>query len=186
MKFPTLAAIMLTFPLLAAAQSFEASASGGASVIPNKDLGGGYTLDSGFRIALRATINTTDHLGYEFGYGYNRAKLGQPGSAAQGMAVHQGFGEALLYATPQSARIRPFAAAGGHFSNFVPPGASATYGQGENKFGINYGGGLKIKVSGPWQVRFDFRQFSTGKPFGLGGTGRMLQNEISAGISYTM
>lgn len=186
MKSAALSALFLLFPALAAAQSFEASVSGGASVIPNKDLGSGYSLDSGFRLALRATINTTDHLGYEFGYGHNRASLGQEGSSSQGMAVHQGFGEVLLYATPQSARIRPFVAGGGHFSNFVPPGATATYGQGENKFGINYGGGIKVKVTGPWQVRFDFRQFNTGKPFGLGGTGRMLQNEISAGISYTM
>lgn len=186
MKLTSLAAFFLAFPLLASAQSFEASVNAGASVISNKDLGSDYTLDSGFRVAFRATINTTDLLGYEFGYGYNRAKLGSAGSDSQGMAVHQGFGEVLLYATPQSSRIRPFVAAGGHFSNFVPPGSTASYGQGENKFGINYGGGVKIKVTGPWQVRFDVRQFNTGKPFGLGGTGRMLQNEISAGVSWTM
>lgn len=186
MKLASLPAFLLLLPALAAAQSFEASVSGGASVIPNKDLGSGYSLEGGFRLALRATVNTTDHLGYEFGYGYNRATLDQTGSTSQGMAIHQGFGEVLLYATPQSARIRPFVAGGGHFSNFVPPGATAAYGQGENKFGFNYGGGVKIKVTGPWQVRFDYRQFNTGKPFGLGGTGRMRQNEISAGISYTM
>lgn len=186
MKLATLTAILLLLPLLAPAQVFEASVSGGKSIIPNKDLGSSYSLDGGFKIAFRATVNTLEHLGYEFGYGYNRAHLGSADSASQGMAVHQGFGEVLLYATPQDSRIRPFVAGGGHFANFVPPGATATYGQGENKFGINYGGGLKIKVTGPWQIRFDFRQFNTGKPFGLGGSGRMLLNEVSAGISFTM
>jgi opacity protein-like surface antigen len=92
----------------------------------------------------------------------------------------------LLYATPTEARVRPFIAGGVNFSNFVPPGQSAQYGQGETRYGINYGGGIKLKVAGPWQVRFDFRQFNTGKPFGLGLGGRLLQNEISAGISYTL
>lgn len=63
---------------------------------------------------------------------------------------------------------------------------AASYGQGEKKSGVNYGDGLKITVTGPWQVRFDYRQFNTGKPFGLRGTGQMLLNEISAGVSWTM
>lgn len=186
MRFGAAAGALLMLPVLAMAQSFEASGSGGASVIPNKDLGSGYTLDSGFKLALRGTVNPSDHKGFEFGYGYTRTKLGAEGSTSQGMAVHQGFGEFLLYATPRDSRVRPFLAGGGHFANFVPPGASASYGQGENKFGINYGGGVKIKVAGPWQIRFDYRQFNTGKPFGLGGRGRMLLNEISAGLSWTM
>jgi opacity protein-like surface antigen len=102
------------------------------------------------------------------------------------MGIHQGFGDVVLYATPTEARVRPFIAGGVNFSNFVPPGQSAQYGQGQTKYGINYGGGVKLKVTGPWQVRFDFRQFNTGKPFGLGLGGRLLQNEISAGVSYTL
>ncbi len=171
---------------LASAQSFEGSVSGGVDSLSKKDLGSGYTLDGGFRLAFRATVNPQEHLGYEFGYAYNRAHLGSTGSADRGMAVHQGFFEALLYATPQDARIRPFLAGGGHFANFVPPGQTAQYGQGETKFGINYGGGVKVKITGPWQIRLDFRQFNTGMPFGLGASGRLLQNEISAGVSFTM
>ena len=77
-----------------------------------------------------------------------------------------------------------FVAGGGH-ANFVPPG-SATQGPGQTRFGINYGGGVKVKITGPWQVRLDFRQFNTAKPFGLGAAGRMRMNEISAGVSFTM
>jgi len=190
--FPTAAA----FCMLAAAsyaQSFEASVSGGVSQISNGEIGaleaGGsqLELDSGFRLAFRLTLNPGRFHGYELGYAYNRTHLTFPGQPSQGMAIHQGFGGALLYGTPEGSRIRPFAAGGIHFSNFVPPGASAQYGQGENKFGFNYGGGIKVQVSGPWQVRFDVRQYNTGKPFGLpGASGRLLQTEFSAGVGYAM
>lgn len=168
-------------------QSFEAAVSGGVSQVSDSagDLGSGFTLDSGFRLAFRITINTGERLGYEFGYAYNRTHLGQQG-LTQGMAIHQGFGNFLLYATPEGSRIRPFATGGVHFNNFVPPGATAQYGQGVNKFGFNYGAGIKVRVTGPWQIRFDVRQYNTGKPFDLGGSGRFLQNEISMGVGYTI
>jgi opacity protein-like surface antigen len=171
------------------AQSFEAAISGGVSQVSDSagDLGSGFTLDSGFRMAFRITINTGERLGYEFGYAYNRTHLGTLGLAGgQGMAIHQGFGGVLLYATREGSRVRPFATGGVHFNNFVPPGATAQYGQGVNKFGINYGAGVKVRVTGPWQVRFDVRQYNTGKPFDLGGSGRFLQNEISLGVGYTI
>ncbi len=43
-----------------------------------------------------------------------------------GMATHQGFYDFLVYATPEGSKIRPFIAAGAQFSNFVPPGSSAS------------------------------------------------------------
>jgi opacity protein-like surface antigen len=133
------------------------------------------------------TLNTREHLGYELGYAYNRTHLLAAGLDQGGMAIHQGFGDVLLYPVRSSERrVRPFFAAGLNFSNFVPPGQSAQYGQGQTKFGFDYGGGIKIKVSGPWQVRFDFRQFNTGKPFDLGAGGRLLVNELSAGIGFTL
>ena len=177
---------LLAFGSSAFGQSFEGSVSGGVSQIGTGDLGSGYSLDSGFRLTFRMTLNTHAHFGYEFGYAYNRSHLSGPGFSAQGMGIHQGFGDVLLYATPTESRIRPFLAGGLNFSNFVPPGQSAQYGQGATKFGVNYGAGVKFKITGPWQVRFDVRQFNTGKPFDLGGSGRLLQNEVSVGISYTL
>jgi opacity protein-like surface antigen len=105
-----------------------------------------------------------------------------------GMAVHQGFFDFLAYATPEGKRIRPFATGGVHFSNFVPPGASATYGQGSTKFGLNYGGGLKVRVSEKWLVRFDYRRYWQGKPFGdtLPVSGKLTINQISAGFSFVL
>jgi opacity protein-like surface antigen len=194
MKILPTAAVFFTLAAASFAQSFEASVSGGVSQVSNGEIGsldgtGGsqIELDSGFRMAFRLTLNPGRFYGYELGYAYNRTHLAIPGSQSQGMAIHQGFGGALLYATPEGSRVRPFAAGGIHFSNFVPPGASAQYGQGENKFGFNYGGGIKVRVTGPWQVRFDVRQYNTGKPFGLpGASGRFLQNEISVGVGYAM
>src|SRR5437879_4704391 len=102
---------------LALGQSFEGSVSGGLSQIGKGDLGSGYSLDNGFRLTFRMTLNTREHLGYEFGYAYNRTHLNGAGFAGQGMAIHQGFGDVLLYATPTEARVRPFLAGGVNFSN---------------------------------------------------------------------
>jgi opacity protein-like surface antigen len=181
------------------AQSFEAGASFGVSALNNADLGsqalvtgtpGNIRLNDGFRFGFRIGLNTYRYMGFEFGYAYNRSQLHYDGPPVteQGMAIHQGFGDGLIYATPEGSRIRPFAAAGLQFSNFVPPGASASYGQGETKFGFNYGGGVKVKVAENWLVRFDFRQYETGKPsFGvLEPHGRLFQNEISAGFAFTL
>jgi opacity protein-like surface antigen len=166
-------------------QSFEASVSGGVSNIINNDIGSGYSLGNGFRLAFRMGLNPTNHLGAEFGYAYNRSQL-QLSGTQQGFGIHQGFLDAVYHITTEKMRVRPFVAAGVQFSNFVPPGSSAQYGQGDNKFGVNYGGGVKVKVRGNWQVRFDFRQYEMGKPFSLGGGGRLFMNEISAGVGWAM
>ncbi|MGI8745027.1 MAG: outer membrane beta-barrel protein [Bryobacteraceae bacterium] len=185
---------------LAFAQGFEASVSGGVSHMQNNAIGAdtfspGATsgsqirLTDGFRLALRMGFNPYSHLGFEVGYAYNRTKLhfdGPPVSET-GFGIHQGFVDALFHFTPEKSRVRPFVAGGIQFSNFVPPGASAQYGQGENKFGVNYGAGLKVRVKENWQVRFDIRQFETGKPFSLpGASGRLLQDEISIGVGYVI
>jgi opacity protein-like surface antigen len=182
-------------------QSFEASVSGGVSRLTNNVLGpdiissgaaanSNIKLNDGFRLGFLLGFNTYSHFGYEFGYAYNRTHLHLDGPPVTdlGMAIHQGFADALLYATPEKFKVRPFAAAGVHFSNFVQPGASAQYGQGENKFGVNYGGGIKVRVASNWQVRFDFRQYETSKPtFGIfHPSGRLLQNEISVGVGFVL
>lgn len=186
---------------VAFAQSFEASVSGGVSRLTNNVLGpdilssgaapgSNIKLNDGFRLGFRLGFNSYSHLGYEFGYAYNRTQLHLDGPPVTelGMAIHQGFADVLLYATPEKSKVRPFVAGGVHFSNFVQPGASAQYGQGENKFGVNYGGGLKVRVATNWQIRFDFRQYETGKPnFGIFQTsGRLLQNEISVGLGFVL
>jgi len=193
MKRLIAAAALFAFAGVLSAQMAEVSISGGASALSNKVLGNysgtNYELDNGFRLAFRFTLNPQTFFGHEIGYAYNRTSLkygDSTGSTSEGMAIHQGFYNFLVYATPEGSRVRPFATVGGHFSNFVPPGASVTSGQGTNKLGFNYGGGIKLKVTDLFGFRVDFRQYQTGKPFDLGGSGLLRQNEISAGISIRL
>jgi len=201
-----LAVILFSGSSLIFAQSFEGSISVGRTLESNATLGsqaeniangGSYNFTDGFNLNFRITLNTWKFFGHEVGYAYNRTHLNlnalnpdgsSAGSADQGgMAVHQGFYDFLAYALPEGSRIRPFGAAGVHFANYVPPGASATYGGGQNKFGINYGGGVKIRIAGPWGVRFDVHQFANGKPdFGViqGNSGWIRQTEVSAGLDF--
>ena len=180
------------------AQSFEAGISLGESVLGNSVLNpdiltpgpGNISLNNGFRFGFRVGLNPYRYLGAEFGYAYSRTALHLDGPPATdlGMAIHQGFADGLIHATKEGSRIRPFAAAGINFSNFVPPGSSASYGGGQTKFGFNYGAGVKVKVANNWLVRFDFRQYETGKPDfnSFNPHGRLFQNEISVGVAFAL
>jgi hypothetical protein len=170
------------------AQVAEFSVSGGPTKISSRDIGSGYSLRDGFNVGFRVTLNTQKFLGHEFGYAYNRTHLDVDGQDSGGMAIHQGLYHFLVYGTPEGKRIRPFAAGGVHFSNFVPPGASVTQGGGETKFGVNYGGGLKIRVSEKFMLRFDAKQYLNGKPFQnvLSGSGKLKMNEFSAGLAFVL
>ncbi|HWQ56301.1 MAG TPA: outer membrane beta-barrel protein [Bryobacteraceae bacterium] len=188
-----LAAIFLTCTTAATAQVAEFSVSGGVSsfsgaLINNPEV----TLGDGFRLNLRFTLNTYRFFGHEIGYAYNRSKaeIAGPEGGEIGMPVHQGTYAFLAYATPEGSRIRPFAAGGIHFSSFFPPGSSAYYGNQVTKFGFNYGGGIKARLTDVWGVRFDIRQYNTGKPDLFQTTeapsGRLRQTEVSAGISFNL
>jgi opacity protein-like surface antigen len=164
---------------MAHAQMGEIGLSFGASKLRDNDLGSlpqtqGYKAESNFRFAIRFTINNYRFFGHEFGYAYTRGKLTIPASAGGGevgMPIHQGMYNFLVYATPEG---------GGHFSTFYPPGSSVFQGNGVTKFGFNYGGGVKARISETWLVRFDVRDYSTGKPdFGLVPEGRLKQLEVS-------
>lgn len=174
-------------------QFFEAWFNGGQSLISNKGLGsflpaeqGGtkndFQLEDGFRFSFRMDLNNDSHFGHEVQYAYSRTKLNS-GGVEQGMAIHQGGYNFLLYATPEGTRIRPFATGGVMFANYVPPGSSAAQGGGDNKFGVNYGGGVKMRITSLFGARLDVRQYTTPKPFGLPlAQGWLRQTEISAGF----
>ena len=170
----------------AIAQVGEASISMGVSNFRSARVGSvtvdgpSVKLDNGFRLAARFTINTKRFIGHEFGYAYSRSNLRELRSP---LPVHQGFYNFLLYATPEGARFRPFAAGGGHFSSFYPPGTSAYSGNGFTKFGVNYGAGVKYRLNEVLQIRLDLRDYVTGKPFGLlNSSGALQQLEYSAGM----
>ncbi len=169
------------------AQDAEFSLSGGSSRIAGKDLGSGYSLDDGFAMGFRLTLNSMRYFGHETGYSYNRTHLKLNGQDQGGMAIHQGGYNFLAYATKEGKRIRPFATGGVHFSNFVPPGSSASQGGGNTKFGVNYGGGLKVRLTSMFAIRADYRQYVTGKPFDqLGASGKLKQNVISLGLAFVL
>jgi len=179
-------------------QLFEVWFNGEQSLLSNKGLGttnvdqngaplpgaskNDFQLEDGFRFSFRMTLNNESHFGHEVQYAYSRTELNS-GGVEQGMAIHQGGYNFLLYATNEGTRIRPFATGGVMFANYVPPGSSATSGGGDNKFGFNYGGGVKMRITSLFGARLDVRQATTPKPFGLPlASGWLRQTEISAGF----
>jgi opacity protein-like surface antigen len=192
---PALLLCSLALPASLFGQAAELWVGGGSSILSNNGIGSlaldgnedDVELKGGFRINFRLTLNPKTFFGHEVGYAYNRTQLAILGSPDQGMAIHQGLYNFLVYATPEGSRVRPFATGGGHFSNFVPPGSSATQGGGQTKFGFNYGAGVKMRVRGAWGFRLDFRQYMTGKPFDLPlASGLLRQNEISASVGFML
>jgi hypothetical protein len=142
-----------------------------------------YKIDNGFSLAARMTLNTKKFVGHEFGYAYSRTKLGASGFSDLELSTHQGFYDFLLYGLPEGSRIRPFLAGGAQFTTFVPPGASAAYGQGTTKYGGNFGGGVKLKINSMFLLRLDARDYVTTKPFNLiNQSGALHQIEVTAGL----
>ena len=182
---------------LAPAQILELGAGAGVDRLSNRTLAVldpgpprlTADLKSGWLLAFRVVINPQEHFGHEVGYKYNRTNLDFAGTV-YGMATHQGYYNFVAYATRDTYKVRPFIAAGGQFSNFVPPGGSASYGQGSTKFGVNYGAGVKVRASERFLIRLDFHQFLSPKPdffaTPTGPQGWLRMNEISAGFAYTM
>ncbi len=175
------------------AQLGELSLSVGRSSMRNGSLG---TLDNveletttDVRIGFRFTVNAWTHMGHEFGYAYNHGKLRLHTTPREevGMPIHQGFYNFLVYATPEGSKVRPFAAGGVHFSTFYPPGTGVFSGNGITKFGVNYGGGIKVRISTTLMLRLDVRDYAQGKPDMYGQEnlkGWLHQLETSAGVAF--
>jgi opacity protein-like surface antigen len=201
----------------AVAQSFEAGASFGTADIAEKNAslgtdptsagGGEYKMRGGFRFGFRMALNQWRFFGHEFGYTYSRTSIDLPASTSIGtgsgpaqpgsgvvtvtttsnisVPSHQGFYDFLVYATPEGFRVRPFAAGGVQFTAFSQP--NDYYGNRETKYGVNYGGGVKVKVLENWGFRLDVRQYNMGKPFNLANnSGRLLMWEFSGGVSFLL
>ena len=179
---------------LAFAQSAEISVSGGVSRF-NGDYataGGGdntpIRFTNGFRLVFRFTWNQGKFFSHEVGYGYARTHLHYQSNPVQDIApvsLHQGLYNFLINATPEGSRVRPFATGGVQFTSFYPPGASV-YGGSVTKFGVNYGAGLKVKLTSIWGIRADFRQYAMPRPdFGFANrSGWMRQSEFTGGFMF--
>ena len=200
MTLTRLCVFALALAATAAAQVAELSASGGVSRLSNRDLGSlttdasgksnDYQLRDGFRLGFRLTLNNWRFFGHEVGYAYSRTQIWDNTLVppqGDGTAIHQGFYNFLMYGTKEGKPVRPFLAGGGHFANYQYPGQSVSQGGGSMKFGFNYGGGVKIKVTEMFLIRFDVRQYQNGKPFDLPQqSGLLRQTEISAGFGLRL
>jgi outer membrane protein with beta-barrel domain len=179
---------------LAFAQSAEISVNGGISRF-NGDYataGGGdntpIKFTQGFRLVFRFTWNQGKLFSHEIGYGYAKSHLKYQSSPVQDISpisLHQGLYNFLINATPEGSRVRPFATGGVQFTSFYPPGASV-YGGSVTKFGVNYGFGLKLKLTSIWGIRGDFRQYAMPRPdFGFANkSGWMRQTEMTGGFMF--
>lgn len=194
----------------ALAQVFEVGVSGGRALFTgnNANLGtaspdpasGQYQMQNGFRLTFRITFNQGRFLGHEIGYAYNHTSLLIPAISTPVLAgvvitpaqtvnipIHQGFYDFLGYATPEGSKVRPFGAAGVNFSSFFPPGSSIYSGNQTTKYGFNYGGGLKVRITSIWGVRLDVRLYNTSKPFSFfNQNGRLNQLEASGGVTFNL
>src|SRR5512138_3286467 len=133
MRMSVVVFLLLLMVGMASGQVLELGASAGASRLSNSTLlandpqAGTIKLKNGFRFGFRVTLNTHSFLGHEVGYAYVRTNWDAPsGGGNIGAAAHQGFYDFLVYATPEGSRIRPFAAGGVQFTNFIYPGYSVS------------------------------------------------------------
>jgi Outer membrane protein beta-barrel domain len=180
---------------LAFAQSAEISVNGGVSRFSGDyaTVGGGdntvLRFTNGFRLVFRFTWNQGKLFSHEIGYQYAKTHLKTRGAPEQDVApisLHGGLYNFLINATPEGSRVRPFATGGVQFTTFYPPGASTYYGGTVTKFGVNYGFGLKLKLTSIWGIRGDFRQYAMPRPdFGFANkSGWMRQNEMTGGFMF--
>lgn len=177
-----------------------------AALVPYQDQ---YSLGNAWHFGFKGGFNSGEHLGYEVGYMYNRTSFGcsmansTPSAyyncstvvngqsvpvqnSSQGMAYHQVNFNALYYFTGSDSKLRPFVTGGIGFTAYAFPGTSAYYGGASNEFAVNYGAGVKYRLTDRWAARIDVRQSTTPKP-NFGGelefaSGWLRETEISAGV----
>jgi hypothetical protein len=143
------------------------------------------SLANGFHFGFRGGFNTGEHVGYEVGYMYNRTSLqfNNPPLGSEGMAYHQVSFNGLYYLTGSDAKIRPFGTAGIGFTNYAQPGSSAAYGGGTTEFAVNYGVGVKIRLTSLFGLRCDVGESTTPKPFSFPlASGWLRENSFSGGF----
>jgi hypothetical protein len=156
------------------------------------------TFRNGYSNGLRLTWNPHRYYGYELGYLQTRATVqtkikstaDAPKQTYEGKAtLHQAFFDFLAYWMPKNERWRPYFALGAQAQKAGNPrGIPEWKGNPTRNYGVHYGAGIKLRLFNHALVRFDVRQYLTGKPYDLdfpdiktaGGT--MRQEEASFGL----
>ncbi len=193
------------------AQTFEVTPIGGRLFKGGKELGSISETDAkdndtslkyDYGYGVRLTINTPGYYGHEVGYLRNYAKLttrtttgaspDTPVVLQDRITVHQAFYNFLMYFMPKNERWRPFMTGGLQMYEYgIPNLAEWTKGKSRN-YGVNYGLGLKLMPAKHVLIRFDFRDYAGGKPYGLnfktpeksGGLIHQVETTMGIGIGF--
>ena len=198
-----IAAVIVFFGTAAmgSAQVAEVAVTGGWGVFTDSTvgtLGFGSDLpelkvDNGVRIGGRLSMNRW-FLGHEISYAWQKTHLksviGTGSEDIGSMSIQNFYYNFVVHATPEGTAIRPFVTGGAGVSTFFPPGVSSLSGSGNNKFGFNYGGGVKFRLTDKFGLRMDVRDHVTGRPFGNLGVntldGKFHNIEFSVGFALLL
>lgn len=181
---------------MGSAQVAEVAVTGGWGVFTDSTIGtigfptgSELDLDNGLRIGGRLSMNRW-FLGHEISYAWQRTHLHQEGQEAASMSIQNYYYNFVVHATPEGTAIRPFVTGGVGVSTFFPPGVSSLSGGGDNKFGFNYGGGVKFRLTDKFGLRMDVRDHVTGRPFEKFGVntldGKFHNVEYSVGFALLL
>lgn len=181
---------------------FKMSASGGLGSLQETAKDTDTRLKDGKGYGVRATWNIKSYWGFELGAAelkpiFETAVRPSGASAdvirSSRVNLRQGFFNGLAYMMPHGERFRPFLTAGMQLQQYGRPNI-AEFGDntGTRNYGINYGGGIKIRLFPHAQVRADFRHYMGGKPYDLtredatrtGGRQHYFEGSIGFGITF--
>lgn len=157
---------------------------------------------------VRFTANTEGYYGIEAGYSRSRGTLtssimpleseeDDPLAITRSgsISLHQASINGVCYFMPNGERFRPYVTAGAQLSFWSNPHMTDWTAGNSRNIGVNYGGGLKIRLSKNLNIRADIRRITTGAPYGLSysddeeqlprNVGWFNQLETSLGIGFT-
>ena len=149
-------------------------------------------LGSGFAVVPRMTLNTGKWISHDISFTFTRMNVNVPSPSGELFDGTSNVGHymynMLFNATPDDAKFRPYAAAGGGLVSYFPPGAGLFSGVNTVRPALNYGAGLRVQVNELVHIRADFRQTVAPNPElfqGQDGSGAFRQNIITFGGGIT-
>jgi hypothetical protein len=165
----------------------ELSLFGGGSFFKSVSNGLGTEHVSGGAVGFRVTENFWKYISLEQGFTYsaNNLRMGlstAPSSVAWGNRIYQWNLNPVFHFTPRGSKIRPYLTLGASAMNYNPtdtaeglahlPENAARYGtQGLSdnlQMAMNFGGGLKWRLTDRFGLRFDLRStYSRNPTYGL-------------------
>jgi hypothetical protein len=156
-------------------------------------------------VGARVTVNSKGYYGHELTYSIQHMTLQTLRTTADsdGNPVSTQYQDKvklqmlsynfLVYFMPRGERWRPFVTGGAQVYKWGAPHFDVWPGGGYRNLGLNFGGGLKIKLVSHTLARLDVREYFGGRPYvrqlllsgdTLGG-GRTHMLEVSAGFGIT-